>query len=97
MVVAVRGGAPPPLFLDQTEAQRAAKIFLGDPPPPPPYLRVWMTAPPPPPLISRYGSGTAWCYLTLRYLDILSNFGPKVTVGSNRLKGIDRFPSLISK
>ena len=87
MVVAVRGGAPPPLFLDQTEAQRAAKIFL-ETFPPPPYLRVWMTAPPPPPLISRYGSGTAWCYLTLRYLDILSNFGPKVTVGSNRLKGI---------
>ena len=94
MVVAVRGGAPP-LFLDQTDAQRAAKMFLETFPPP--YLRVWMTAPPPPPLISRYGSGTAWCYLTLRYLDILSNFGPKVTVGSNRLKGIDRFPSLISK
>ena len=35
MVVAVRGGAPPPLFLDQTEAQRAAKIFLETFPPPP--------------------------------------------------------------
>ena len=35
----------PPLFLDQTEARRAEKNFLGDcPPPPPPYLRVWMTA-----------------------------------------------------
>ena len=45
------GGAhpPPPLFLDQTEAQRAKKILLGDrapPLPPPPYLRVWMTGPP---------------------------------------------------
>ena len=67
-------------------------------PPPLPYLRVWMTAPfPPPPFISRSGSGTSWCYFTLRYLDILSNFGSKVTVGSDRLKGIDQFPSLISK
>ena len=42
-----RGGARggwPPLLLDQTEAQRAEKIFLETPPP---YLRVWMTAPPP--------------------------------------------------
>ena len=42
------GAAPPPpshLILDQTEAQRAEKIFLGDQPPP--YLRVWMTATPP--------------------------------------------------
>ena len=46
-------GRGPPLFLVQTEAQRAKKIFLGDPPPP--YLRVWMTGPP---LISRSGSGT---------------------------------------
>ena len=35
-----RGG--PPLFLDQTEARRAKKIFFGDYPPPP-YLRIWMT------------------------------------------------------
>ena len=27
-------GGPPPLFLDQTEAQRAKKIFFGDRPPP---------------------------------------------------------------
>ena len=41
---------PPPLFLDQTEAQRAEQIFFGDcpplpgrpPPPPPPYLKVWI-------------------------------------------------------
>ena len=41
-----KGLAGPPLFLDQTEAQRTDKTFflrLG----PPPYLRVWMTAPPP--------------------------------------------------
>ena len=84
-------GAPPPLFLDQTEAQRAAKIFLETfPPPLSKGLDDRPTPPPPPP-------STAWCYLTLRYLDILSNFGPKVTVGSVRLKGIDQFPSLISK
>ena len=40
--------APPPLFLDQTEAQRAEQIFFGDCPPPPgrppspPYLKVWI-------------------------------------------------------
>ena len=38
------GGPGPPLFLNQTEAQGAEKIFFGDCPPPP-YLRVWMTAP----------------------------------------------------
>ena len=37
------GARPPPLFLDQTEARRAEKIFWGAPGPP--YLRVWMTAP----------------------------------------------------
>ena len=54
MVVAVRGGAPPPLFLDQTEAQRAAKMFLETFPPPlskglddrptssPPNLKFWI-------------------------------------------------------
>ena len=57
-----RGGArgaqtapPRPLFLDQTEAQRAEKNFFGDRPPPPAYLRVWIT----PLLISRSGSATA--------------------------------------
>ena len=39
------GGLDPLLFLDQTEAQRAEKIFFGDPPPPP-YQRFWMTASP---------------------------------------------------
>ena len=38
-----------PIFLDQTEARRAEKNFLGDRPPS--YLRVWMTTPTlPPPL-----------------------------------------------
>ena len=42
-----RGGARvPPLFLDQTVARGAEKIFFWNPPPPP-YLRVWMTGPPP--------------------------------------------------
>ena len=32
------GPGPPPLFLDQTEARRAEKNFLGDcPHPPPPF------------------------------------------------------------
>ena len=35
------GPAPPPLFLGQTEAQRAEKIFLETRHPP--CLRVWMT------------------------------------------------------
>ena len=30
------GGPSPPLFLDQTEAQRGEKEFLDPPPPPPP-------------------------------------------------------------
>ena len=34
----------PPLFVDQTDTQRA-KLFL-ETAPPPPYLRVWMSAPP---------------------------------------------------
>ena len=34
---------PPPLFLEQTEAQRAEKIFLEARPLP--YLRVWTNAP----------------------------------------------------
>ena len=41
----IQGRGPrgsPPLFLDQTEAQRAENNFFR----PPPYLGVWMTAPP---------------------------------------------------
>ena len=41
----LQGRACPPLFLDQTEAQRAKKTFFWDCPPPSPYLRVWMTRP----------------------------------------------------
>ena len=44
-----RGHPPPPLFLDQTEAQRAKKLFFWrpafPPPQPPPsrrYLKVWI-------------------------------------------------------
>lgn len=37
------GPGAPPLFLDQTEAQRAKKIFWETAPP---FLRVWMTPPP---------------------------------------------------
>ena len=40
-----RGARPPPLFLDQTGAQRAEKIFCRLFPP---YFRVWMTGSPPP-------------------------------------------------
>ena len=48
------GGPAPPLVLDQTEAQRAEKMFLETPSPPPPplskglddrapmYLKVWI-------------------------------------------------------
>ena len=39
-------GRPPPLILDQTEAQRAEKKICRDLAPP--YLRVWMTGPTPP-------------------------------------------------
>ena len=38
-------GAPPPLFLDQTEARKAEKCFFGDHPPFT-YLRIWMIGPP---------------------------------------------------
>ena len=41
----IQGGLRPPLFLYQTEAQRAGKIFWETGPPS--YLRVWITAPPP--------------------------------------------------
>ena len=37
------GPTLPPLFLEQTKAQKAEKIFFETAPP---YLRVWMTAPP---------------------------------------------------
>ena len=40
-----RGGRPP-LFLNQTKARRAQKMFLETAPPP--FLRVWMPGPPPP-------------------------------------------------
>jgi len=50
------GGPASPLFLDQTEARRAEKMFLETAHPPTPYHRVWMTGPPL--LISRSGSGT---------------------------------------
>ena len=41
------GGPAPPLFLDQTEAQRAEKSFFGyRVRVPGPYLRVWMTGAP---------------------------------------------------
>ena len=43
------GGAPPPLFLEQTVARKTEKKFFGHRGPPS-YLRVWMTAPPPTPL-----------------------------------------------
>ena len=48
------GGPPSPLFLDQTEARKAEKKYLGEIAfhPHLTYLRVWMTAPPPPPLPS---------------------------------------------
>ena len=41
------GTLSPLLFLDQTEAQRAKKIWGGVPGRP--YLRLWLTPPPPPP------------------------------------------------
>ena len=53
----IQGRGRPPLFVDQTEARRAEKIFFSETAPLPPYLTVWMTGPPP--LISRSGSGTA--------------------------------------
>ena len=47
-----RGGPPPPLFLDQTEARRAQKNVLKTVPP------LSQGLDDRPPLISRYGSGT---------------------------------------
>ena len=47
-----RGGPPPPLFLDQTEARRAEKKIFRDPASPPaPGLDGRPPPPPPPPLI----------------------------------------------
>ena len=93
------GGVPPPPIFKPNWGPKGCKNFFGDRPLPTPYLSKGLDDRPisPPPLISRSGSGAAWCYLTLRYLGFLSNFGPKVTVGSDRLKGIDQFSSLISK
>ena len=50
VVIAVSGGSrggaggsrPTPLFLDQTKARRAEKIFLKNHPLPLPYLTVWI-------------------------------------------------------
>ena len=55
-----RGGARPPLFLDQTEARRAEKKMLGE------------TVPPLPP-ISRSGSGTAIKQNFMTFKDRLLN------------------------
>ena len=43
-------GEDPPLFLDQTEAQRPKKIFFQDHPPPPPLIpgSGWWLPPSPP-------------------------------------------------
>ena len=49
------GKPPPPLFLDQTEARRATRIFLDTYLVPPISKGV---VDPPPRLISRSGSGT---------------------------------------
>ena len=39
----IQGRAPPPLFVDQTEAQRAEKQFFETAPAPhTPYLKVWI-------------------------------------------------------
>ena len=52
-----RGDLGLPLFLDQAEARRAEKIFLGDRPP---SLSEGLDDPPPPsPTIPRSGSGTS--------------------------------------
>ena len=57
-----RGGARPlsPLFLDQTEARRAEKIYCDRPPPPLISGSGWSPPPPPPPppLIWRSESAT---------------------------------------
>ena len=50
--MAIKGrdlGGPPPLFLDQTEAQRAEKMFLETSYPPTPLSKGLDDQPPPPP------------------------------------------------
>ena len=60
------GEAPgPPLFLDQTGAGRSGKYFLETTPPPPPPGPGAPPPPPPPPLISRSGSSTVLCAVTI--------------------------------
>ena len=51
------GGPGAPLFLNQTEARRAQKNFLGDRLPPPPFSK-GLDDRAPSPLISGSGSGT---------------------------------------
>ena len=53
-----RGAAPPPLFLDQNEAQRAKNISLRPAPPPPPTLLILESGWPGPALFWRSGSAT---------------------------------------
>ena len=40
--VADPGEAPPPLFLDQSEARRVNFFQTAPTPPPPPFLKVWI-------------------------------------------------------
>ena len=57
-------GAPPLLFLDQTEAQRAEKYFFGDHPSPPSQdLDDW-----PPPFSEGSGSATAYVNSSLHFV-----------------------------
>ena len=65
------GYSPSPLFLDQTEARRAEKTFLGDRPPLP-HLSKGLDdrSPPPPPLIK------VWvrpCFTFKRYFALLQS------------------------
>ena len=64
---------PPPLFLEQTEARRAEKIFFETAPP---FLSVWMTAPPLPSLLSEDLDPP------LNYNTIPSSFTIRLLVGS---------------
>ena len=93
-----RGPEPSPLFLDQTEAQRGKKNFLGDRPLP--YLRVWMTVPPPHPhtLISRSGSATAknMSPLQSNILYFLLGFSWKYKIIPSSDKNIECFSCLTS-
>ena len=68
------GPAPPPLFLDQTEARKAEKIIFHRPGPSP-YLSVWMTVPPlsgglDPPLFT-----FQYCFY-VQYLCMISSWRP---------------------